>query len=269
VLNAKAMVGSHDFLFVVLDTLRYDVAQALWKAGRTPNLAALLPPDGWELRHSPATFTYPAHHAFFTGFMPTPAKPGRYYRLFAPRFPRSISIGRNTVILDAPDIVSGLAGLGYHTVCIGGVGFFNKQSPMARVLPGLFAESHWNPSLGINNRHSAENQVKLACRIIAGLPASRRLFLYINVSALHHPNYFYLKGAKEDSIESHAAALEYVDSCLPPLFLALRKRGLAFGIVCSDHGTTYGDDGYRGHGFVHPAVLNVPYTEFVLPGREP
>ncbi len=37
------------------------------------------------------------------------------------------------------------------------------------------------------------------------------------MSALQQPNYFYLNGATEDSIESHAAALRYVDSDPPPL----------------------------------------------------
>ena len=69
------------------------------------------------------------------------------------------------------------------------------------------------------------------------------------------------------SLASHAAALAYVDSQLPPLFDALRRRGPALAIVCSDHGTAYGEDGYSGHRVAHPVVWTVPYAEFLLEGR--
>ena len=41
---------------------------------------------------------------------------------------------------------------------------------------------------------------------------------------------------------------------------ARRQRPL-FAIICSDHGTAYGDDGYAGHRLAHPCVWNVPYWE--------
>ena len=82
-LDARALVGTHDVLFLTLDTLRYDVARDALAAGMTPNLARWLPGGRWEARHSPASFTYAAHHAFFAGFLPTPAAPGRHPRLFA------------------------------------------------------------------------------------------------------------------------------------------------------------------------------------------
>ena len=66
-LDARTLVGTHDILFVTLDTLRYDVAMDALRDGRTPNLRRLLPRGTWEKRHSPATFTYAAHHAFFAG----------------------------------------------------------------------------------------------------------------------------------------------------------------------------------------------------------
>src|SRR4051812_9320189 len=76
-LEARRLVGTHDILFVTLDTLRYDVAAERYAAGRTPHLAAVLPAGGWEKRHSPGNFTFAAHAAFFAGFFPTPARPGR------------------------------------------------------------------------------------------------------------------------------------------------------------------------------------------------
>ncbi|MBZ4415806.1 STM4013/SEN3800 family hydrolase [Myxococcus sp. RHSTA-1-4] len=264
-MDMNAVVGTHDLLFLTLDTLRYDVAEELASQGRTPNLSALLPGGRWEKRHSPASFTYAAHHAFFAGFLPTPAAPGLYPRLFAMRFEGSETTSPDTCVLDAPDLVTGLAARGYHTVCIGGVGFFNKRNPLGNVLPGLFAESHWSRELGVTDPRSTEHQVALAVSRLDALPREKRVFLFINVSALHQPNRHYLPGATQDSRASHAAALEYVDGQLPPLFDALRRRGPAFCIVCSDHGTAYGEDGYTGHRLGHPVVWTVPYAEFALP----
>lgn len=264
-LDMATIVGSHDLLFVTLDTLRFDVAADLHRRGKTPHLSARLPPGGWEKRHAPGNFTYASHHAFFAGFLPTPEAPGRHARLFALRFEGSETTAKTTCVLDAANIVEGLAGRGYHTVCIGGVGFFNKQNPMGRVLPGLFAESHWSRETGVTDPRSTEHQVALAEQILARTPRDRRVLLFMNVSALHQPNHFYLAGGPtSDTIESHAAALEYVDRHMARLFDAVRARGPALAIVCSDHGTCYGDDGYRGHRVSHPAVMTVPYAEFLL-----
>ena len=262
---ANRLIGSHDILFVSFDTLRYDVAQECLQQGRTPNLARVLPQQTWEKRHSPANFTYAAHHAFFAGFFPTPVAPGKHPRLFAVNFPGSETIDANTCVFDTSDIVSGFASRGYHTICIGGVGFFNKQSPLGNVLPGLFAESHWNPTLGVTDVHSTENQVALATEILDRLPKLQRVFLFINISALHQPNCIFLPGASADSLLSHAAALEYVDRHLPPLFESLQQRSPVLCISCSDHGTAYGEDNYFGHRVSHPTIWDVPYAEFVLP----
>ncbi len=264
-LDMNRVVGTHDILLLTLDTLRYDAARDCLRQGRTPNLAHLLPGGSWEERHSPGSFTFAAHAAFFAGFLPTPVKPGRHPRLFAVRFPGSETTTEQTYVLDAPDIVTGLAQRGYHTLCVGGVGFFNKLSPLGSVLPGLFAESIWRPEFGVTDPASTSNQVAYLQARLAELPAERRLFLFLNISALHQPNYFYLLGAIEDSLATHCSALEHVDRQLPPLFAALQQRAPVLAIVCSDHGTAYGEDGYHGHRLAHPVVWTVPYGEILLP----
>lgn len=259
------IVGSHDLLFVTLDTLRYDVAARLLEEDRTPQLARHV--KRWEKRHAPGSFTFASHTAFFAGFLPTPAEPGKHPRLFALRFEGSETTAPETCMLDAPDIVRGLAARGYHTVCIGGVGFFNKQNPLGEVLPGYFQESHWRPDLGVTNLTSTQNQVALAEEIVTRVPADKRVFLFLNVSAIHQPNRSYIPGAKEDSIVTHAAALEFADRPLGRLFDVMRKRAPTFAIVCSDHGTAYGEDGYRGHRLAHEVVWTVPYAHFLLEAR--
>ncbi len=265
-LDINKIIGTHDILFITLDTLRYDVAQELFTQGRTPNLAAVLPKTGWEERHSPGNFTYAAHQAFFAGFLPTAIAPGIHPRLFALGFEGSTTTTENTCVLEGANIVSGFAAKGYHTVCIGGVGFFNKRNPLGNVIPSMFAESYWSPELGVADQKSTENQVNLAKKILEETPKNQQIFLFINISALHQPNYFYLLNPKDkiDTIESHAAALEYIDSQLGKLWDILRLRGSTFCILCSDHGTTYGEDGYTGHRLSHPIVWTVPYAEFIL-----
>ena len=100
-----------------------------------------------------------------------------------------------------------------------------------------------------------------------GCNRTQRAFLFLNVSALHQPNCHHLEGAREDSLASHAAALRYVDAQLPPLFAALQRRGPSLCVVCSDHGTAYGEDGHRGHRVALPCVWEVPYAEFLLPAE--
>ena len=266
-LNPRALLGTHDILLVTLDTLRFDVAQNALRQGRTPNLRALLPGGAWQARHTPGSFTYAAHHAFFAGFLPTPVDNPHAPRLFATRFAGSESATETTLVFDAPDMVSGLAQSGYHTVCIGGVGFFNKLTPLACVLPGLFAESHWNEEMSASGAHSTQHQVAQAVEVLHELPRGRRVFLFINISALHQPSYLWTPGTERDSVETMSDALAYVDSQLPPLFEALQRRAPTLCVLTSDHGTTFGEDGYFGHRLAHPAVWTVPYAEFVLPEK--
>lgn len=261
----RDLIGSHDLLFVTLDTLRYDVAAASMAAGRTPALSRFLPGGRWQERHTPASFTYAAHHAFFSGFLPTPVTPGPHERLFAARFAGSESSGPSTYVFDAADLPAALAAEGYHTVCLGGVGFFNPGAPLGRVLPGLFAEAYWEPGFGVTALDGFDAQIGRLASIIGRLDSGMPLFSFINVSALHQPNKHYLPGATADDLDSHAAALEYVDGCLEGLFSLVTGRGRPCQvIICSDHGTLYGEDGHTGHRVAHPAVWTVPYADFVL-----
>lgn len=264
-IDVRQLIPSHDVVLITLDTLRYDVAEQAGNAGKTPFLSGLIPNGQWERRHSPGNFTFAAHQGFFAGFFPTPATPGKHPRLFAARFPGSETTTAETYVFDAPNIVQGLANQGYHTICIGGVGFFNRLSPLGCVLPDLFHESHWNEALGVTSRRSTELQVALACERLRAQSPEQRVFLFINISALHQPNCIFAPPAQEDSPATQAAALAYVDAQLPPLFAALAQRGSALCILTSDHGTAYGDSGYWGHRLAHECVWTVPYAEFVLP----
>ena len=262
-IDARSLLGTHDVVFITLDTLRYDVAECALAAGWTPNLAACLPGGNWERRHTPGSFTFSAHQAFFAGFLPTPAAPGLHSRLFALAFPGSETTTESTLVFDAPDIVAGFAAADYRTSCVGGVGFFNRRSALGCVLPDLFSESVWSEDFGVTARESTRSQVDWALRRLDGMRPDERWFLFLNVSALHQPNCIFCPGATTDTADTQAHALRYVDEHIGRLLRALTSRAPLLVVICSDHGTAYGEDGFVGHRLAHPVVWTVPYTEFV------
>jgi hypothetical protein len=259
--DMNAIVGTHDILMITLDTLRYDAA--VLEEKNCPNLCGS---GSWEKRHTPGSFTYAAHHAFFGGFLPTPATTDKssHVRLFHSSR-TGMKTDPRTWLFDTPDIVSGLAAEGYKTVCIGGVIFFSKKVPLARVLPGYFQHSYWRMNFGVTNPRSTEHQVNHALGLLDGTPLDQRLFLFMNVSAIHGPSHHYVEGARRDSVDTQRAALRYVDGELGRLFQRLRERGKpVFCLVFSDHGEAFGEDGYHGHRLAHETVWDVPYREFFL-----
>lgn len=275
--NMHEIVGHCDIVFITLDTLRYDVAVDELAAGRLPSLGRFI--QRWEKRHSPGNFTYASHQAFFGGFLPTPAEPGLHPRLFALQFPGSETTADGTFVFQAESIVAGLAGEGYHTMCVGGVGFFNGLPGLGSVLPSYFQESHWTQETSVAHPESTRHQVDWCLRRLDELDTkdtSRRVFLFVNVSALHDPNHYYrddYAGTDDPAIprnskSGHAAALRYADHELGRLFERLARRGRWFAIVCSDHGTAYGDDGgYEGHRNGSEVVWTVPYADFIIEER--
>lgn len=270
--NMNQIVGENDIIMIVFDTLRYDVAVDQFTAGSTPNIQTLSP-AGWQKRHSPGSFTYAAHHAFFAGFLPTPADPQQPgERLFATQFAGSETTGSNTQVFEQATIIEGLKTAGYYTLCVGGVGFFNQQTALSRVFPDMFDQSYWDDSTGVTDPRSTENQIAIARQLLATIPSDQSLFFYLNIAAIHQPNCHYLKGQTVDDLNSHAAALRYVDSCLPELFDALASRCSSnhdeiFLIACSDHGTLYGEEGFIGHRVGHEAVFTVPYFDGLIQPR--
>ncbi len=262
--NMNKIVGSHDILFICLDTLRYDVAKEEEEKGNTPVLSKYGP---WIKCHAPGNFTYPSHMAMFAGFLPTLAEPMplmKRERLFLPKtMGMRELVNKEAFTFDAPTFIEGLAMVGYETICIGGVGFFNKRDALTSVMPGYFKQSYWTPKFRCGLKSSTKNQVDFAIKKLEEIPSETHTMMYINVSAIHYPNGFYID-QKDDTMESHAAALRYVDGELNRLFETSKKRNPTFVIVCSDHGTCYGEDNYRFHGVSHEAVNTVPYKHFIL-----
>lgn len=263
--NAKALIGQANVLMVTFDSLRYDVARAMSAAGRTPNLSSILPGGRWEERRTPGTFTFPAHQAFFAGFLPKTTSPVQPPRLWECRPPAGKPVHDSTYIFDAGNILDGFRAAGYYTVCIGGVTYFSRETELGSVFPDLFDSDYWKPEYCSPEPDSTRHQVDKAIEVIQDREG-QPLFLFVNLSATHVPVHHYVPRATEDSWDGQAAALAYVDSQLPPLLAALRDTGPWLTLWFADHGEAFGEDGgFTGHGIAHPTVWTVPYAETIIP----
>ena len=264
--DMNQVVGVSDILFICLDTLRYDAAVQEEKSGSTRVLNRY---GSWEKRQAPGNFTWPSHHSMFAGFLPAPYDAKNVADRELLFFPKGVGLGQKgpegAYAFSGSTIMEGLSQDGYETWCVGGVAFFDKRSDLGKVFPGYFQKSYWNPSFGCPVKESTRNQTDFLLKKIAKADTQKHIFLYLNVDAIHYPNYFYLEGALNDSLESHRAALRYVDKELGRLFEGWKEqRGGAFVICCSDHGTCYGEDGCQFHGINHPVVNTVPYKHFFI-----
>lgn len=266
----RELVGTADLWLVTLDTLRHDVAVEEWAAGRTPHLAELLGEAGWERRHSPGSFTYAAHQAFFAGFLPTPADDPKADRLWAVEFPGNEDTSPDTWFTDRATVVEGLAAVGHRTLCVGGVGFFNPATALGAVLPGYFEQAHWAPNTGVGDPDAFAHQIDWLTTALA-LPDDRPLFGFVNVPTVHQPNRHHLPASDQDLPDdrsSHAAALRAIDAELPRLVnLVRQRRRPTLLVLTSDHGTVYPGDGagVEGHRLAHDLTWTVPYAEVWWP----
>jgi Sulfatase len=260
----KQLVGTHDIVWVVIDSLRFDVAQHAHLAAETPHLSALFP-DGWECRHAPGNFTLPSHTAMFSGFFPTPLTKPKAGRLFAPRVPGIEALTPDTFVFDERSIPEALAARGYRTVCIGGVGFFANILPITTILPSYFQETYWKPHYGPGRKDALRLQTERAREIFSSTDTP--LMLFLNVAATHHPTAVFVEGATAESVETQRASLRHVDEGLGELFAFLllrREIRPTVLIVCSDHGDAFGEDGFYGHRLSHRTVMEIPYAHVVL-----
>lgn len=218
-IDMKEVVGTHDILFICLDTLRYDVATEEETKGTTPVLNRY---GKWTKCFAPANFTYPSHHAMFAGFMPPPVTARSISDRNMLFFPKNIGMGKlvppKAFAFEGANFIEGLAYVGYTTLCIGGVAFFDKRSPIGSVFPNMFQQSYWRPSFGCGVKDSAKNQIDFGLKKLKEIDSDKRVFMYINICAIHYPNYFYLsENRRKDDVKSHGAALRYVDKELERL----------------------------------------------------
>ena len=179
------VVGTCDILMICLDTLRYDAAVRQEAAGATPVLNQY---GTWEKCQAPGNFTWPSHHAMFAGFFPFPCDTRNMADREPLFFSSSIGFGRKVPKgaygFSGGTIMEGLFRDGYDTWCVGGVSFFDKRSDLGKVFPGYFQKSYWSPSFGCLVKDSTRNQVDFLLKKLAQKKQEKKIFLYLNVSAI-------------------------------------------------------------------------------------
>jgi hypothetical protein len=264
--NLAAKVGdlfqfSQDFLFITLDSLRFDTAADALAAGMTPVFKDLI--GQWQRRQTSATYTLPAHVAMFSGSMPRPPRgddrsADTEPRMFALSTSWNRYKGRNIRYFfdDAENVPKGFESKGYRTIGVGGVGWFSNQVKASAFWEGrYFQQFLYKPTYGEDNPRAFEEQIDDLAEILQQ-PERRRNFVFVNISSTHRP---YSNGDGTLSVKAQRMCLQYVDRHLPKL-LDLFPHG-AVGIVCGDHGDCMGEDGLWGHNVVHEQVMTVPYAE--------
>lgn len=262
-----------NFLLLTYDSCRYD---SLNKA-RTPVLDSfceIVPAQ------TPANFTYPAHQAFFSGILPNATVDMPYYNRFNKQLFGLVEMGETNVvkhsrygILNPINIVHGLADAGFQTVGTGAMNWFQQKSLITGFQRFLFTGT------------DAGRQIDF---LLDTIDTSRNFFGFINFGETHAPFNYVGKigscpvdvrarliqwppkqisdavGIHNEGFSHQVEAAEFLDNLLPRLFSYLPSNTIV--ILCADHGECFGEDGYWGHGFNHPAVAEVPLAIFRLDG---
>ncbi len=253
------------FLFVTLDSCRYDV----FAATETPNLRRVGP---LQRAWAPGYFTYASHCAMFMGFTPGDAtrrepfvnpKWGKIFRMRGGGGAGSAAPPFCT--LDGDNVIDGLRRVGYLAVGTGAVDWFDDSKPTVKPLVRDF-----DRYLYAGDTFSLGRQLEFLEREIRGAGPDRPVFAFLNLGETHIP--YWHEGAawsrdvnpcRSFSEDNDAAecrrrqteCLRWVDGRLAPLLDAFRDANV---IVCADHGDAWGEDGVWAHGVHHEKVLEVP-----------
>lgn len=263
-----------NFLLLTYDSCRYD---ALMVAG-TPVLDSYAEIVSAQ---SPANFTYPAHQAFFSGILPNTINSLPYFNRFIRQLLGLIDVGETNVVKDSyvkvksnVNLIAGLAAAGFQTVGAGAMNWFQQECLTTGFQKFLFTGT------------DADAQIDF---LLNNIDMSRNFFGFINFGETHAP--FTYKGKKDvcpvdvrarlikwppskgsgpvgqanEAFGHQVEAAEFLDSKLARLFSSVPPNTIV--VLCADHGECFGEDGYWGHGFNHPKVLEVPLAIFRLDGK--
>lgn len=253
-----------NFAIITLDSLRWDASQL----ATTPNLSRLFEShnEKWHKVYAQGTYTLTAHVSMFhDGHLPcndldkgTPQMFRRQDK-FCIFKPDLNWVKRKKIKYPTPpkaeNIVKGFAQMGYRTVGVGGVHWFNSNYPASDIWSKYyFNEFYWKPEFGEEFKESFENQIELIKTL--RLRKTKKLFFFLNVASTHRP----CRGNK--SIRGQADALDYIDSHIMKVLNLLPRPTHLF--LMSDHGTLFGEDGLHHHGFYHPKVMEIPMVSLML-----
>ncbi len=269
-LETRGGVKPESFLFITLDSCRYDT----FANADIPNLKGI---GEWYEAEAPAAFTFPSHMAMFIGFTPGVAssrepirnpKAGRIWRM-------SNKEGgeKDTDYMRVPgaNIFDGFNQMGYHTIGVAAMSWFNDRMPTTKPLVTYFKDFLYTYT-------DVDAQVGFSLKKLQA-HINKPVFSFINVGETHVP--YHHRGApwpitenpcipfrddnsRELSQERQRKCLEYADRKLGPIIKLFQKSGASI-VVCGDHGDCHGEDGLWAHGFYHEKVLKVPMVYHLRP----
>ncbi|MGE0918654.1 methyltransferase domain-containing protein [Trichlorobacter lovleyi] len=263
-----------NILLLTYDSCRYDTL----KVANTPVLDSFVDIVSAQ---APANFTYPSHCAFFCGILPNSSLNQPYINRFNRQLFGISDVGETNVVKKSylkiqsnSNFVDGLRGAGYQTIGCGAMNWFRQET-----LTYCFEDYLYTGT-------DADSQIDF---LLANLDPSRKFFGFINFGETHAP--FFYKGKKDtcpvdvrariikwppcespgpvgqanEAFRHQVEAAEFLDSRLARLFSSVPSNTIV--VLCADHGECFGEDGYWGHGFNHPKVLEVPLAIFRLDGK--
>jgi len=248
---------------ITLDSLRYDVTLAL----DLPNFRKLLLKSGmkrWAKVYSHGTFTLPSHIALFqSGMFPCSEaegvefpynRKGKY--VFKPTLSWNGHVESLYELPEAENIVRGFEKIGYRTIGVGGVNWFNNKFKTSDFWGKLyFQDFYWKEEFSEKNPKSFEEQIDFIRPILEKVEDP--LFYFHNVSSTHHPFCNF-----PNTVMGQAQSLKYVDHHIMDLIDIIPKPLHLF--ICSDHGECFGEDGIWGHAKYHEKVMEVPMLSVFL-----
>lgn len=259
-LKDKVKFSHKSIVFITIDSLRYDVTME----ANIPNFDKLFKDNknrGWVKVGSHGTYTLPSHISMFhAGLMPCDNRKGvpapfnrEKEKLFKAQLAWERTTGAKYPTPAAPNIIKGFEKIGYRTIGIGGVQWFNDKFITSKIWGrDYFKEFYWKKSFSEDNIECFNNQIKLIKKLDIRNEKSP-VFLFLNIANTHKP---YMNFGR--NVEGQKKALEEVDKELPNLLKVLPKE---FDLIAlSDHGDCFGEGGLWGHGFYHPKIMEIPFA---------
>lgn len=251
---------------ITIDSLRYDIAMQT----DTPNFKKLfhfVNEEGWHKVFSHGTYTLASHISIFqAGILPSTkdVSEAPIYNRDKMNFFRAIlKWNRNHPALyptpEAENIVKGFEKLGYRTIGIGGVNWFNTKFKTSRFWKdNFFSEFYWEEKFQERSFNSFEYQIELTEKLLKSR-SEKNIFYFLNISSTHFP---YRREDEERSLMAQSEALQYIDQHILKLINLIPKP--CHFVILSDHGECFGENGLWGHGFYHPKIMEVPMIHFLL-----
>jgi hypothetical protein len=273
----------HNVLFITLDSCRWDT----YKLAKTPNLDRI---GKAKPAQTHASFTLPAHHAFFAGHIPSTGKDedfysrsGAYLWRLNGATPNKKKIG---VFLKGDSVIDGYRKKGHKIKGFAGVSIFSKENASLRKYfkksefahYGLFSYHHPRTSRKTSPLFNLKD-------IVSFMKKSKSWFVFINEGATHSP--YNLKPMNKSAksllrevapsfggVQTAASkksykqgkmlhkiqieTVEILDKQIGKLLDAAPKDKPILIIICADHGQMFGEHGKWGHFHNKKEVLTVP-----------